>query len=251
VTTSAVAGDAADAHEARELSRAYNESTRLALARLTAEATAVGAHGVVSVRATFGRPAWAQGAIEVRVIGTAVREPDAPGALWLCDLSGQDWWALRRGGWRLVAFVYGHCAWVAVTGPDDRRIVRGAISAEFEHFGDALRQCRQRAAGQMAEMSAAAGGQGIVGVHLQRRLEDVRVVRHHPGRTGVADPREGDEVAEAIPFQWSDNLLVLSATGTAVRAAPAPAATARLRLVVPLTPRRERQVPVTAEATFE
>jgi uncharacterized protein YbjQ (UPF0145 family) len=112
--------------EVSVLSSAYDEATRLAVSRLEQEARAVKAEGVVGVRYSMLRQEWTQGLIEVQVIGTAVRGPQAGGqAPWLSDLSGQEWWALYRAGYEPAGLVWGHCVWFILTDFSDLAILQG------------------------------------------------------------------------------------------------------------------------------
>ena len=86
-------------HELTVLSRAYNESMRLAVTRMQQEATAIGAHGVVGVRFKMIHAGWTRRTLEVQLFGTAIAGPDASQTPWLSDLSGQEWYALHRAGY--------------------------------------------------------------------------------------------------------------------------------------------------------
>jgi uncharacterized protein YbjQ (UPF0145 family) len=59
--------------EVHELSDAYNEATRLAVARMEQEVRELGAFGAVGVRYTVVRHEWADRTIEVQIVGTAAR----------------------------------------------------------------------------------------------------------------------------------------------------------------------------------
>src|SRR5579875_345808 len=86
------------------LSQAMYNARELAMARMEAEADALGADGIVGVRLAVGRYEWGADLAEFIAVGTAVRSDDHAGggdvAQWrnnknqpfTSDLSGQDFW---------------------------------------------------------------------------------------------------------------------------------------------------------------
>jgi uncharacterized protein YbjQ (UPF0145 family) len=188
--------------EVTQLSQAYNEATRLAVTRMAMEAQAVGAHGVVGVRYRLVRHEWADGTVEVQLVGSAVRGPEpAPRQPWLCDLSGQEWWALRRGGYEPASLAYGHCTWFILTQMQDEWTEQSVNNAELRHFSEALTHCRNRASHHLLRCASEAGATGLVGIHIVRRLDEVRL-------TG---PDENPA------YEREHHNLVLSMIGTAIR----------------------------------
>jgi uncharacterized protein YbjQ (UPF0145 family) len=170
--------------ELNGLSFAYTEATRLAVSRMQQEATAIGASGVVAVRYVMARRVWSQKSIEVQVLGTAVTGPDrSHGAPWLSDLSGQEWYALHRAGYDPAGLVYGHCAWLILTTQQDIWTTSSWSNREMSHWSDALRQCRNRANGAVQAMAKELGSVGVMGVHVTRRMEELRFmgseIEHH------------------------------------------------------------------------
>ncbi len=221
------------------LSGAYDEATRLAVSRMQKEAAALGAHGVVGVRFNMVRREWSEKSVEVQILGTAVAGPaqDAPSAPWLSDLSGQEWWALYRAGYSPVGLVYGHSAWFILTTQDDEWDESGGYNTELTHFSMALTQCRNRAAATVVGMARHLGATGIVGVHISRRVEEMRL--------------SGTD--ENPAYEREHHSLLLSLIGTAIRLRPDAPATLRATGNV-LSLRDGRFVPPvvsTAEATFE
>ncbi len=222
--------------EVAQLSRAYNEATRLAVSRMELEAAAARAHGVVGVRYGIIRHEWADRTVEVQLIGTAVRGPGAaPRTPWLCDLSGQEWYALWRAGYEPAALAYGHCTWFILTTMQDEWNEMNPVNVELRHFSLALGQCRTRAAMHLKTIARDSGALGIVGVHVARRLDEVRL--------------SGSD--ENPAYEREHHNLILSMIGTAIRAragaAPRVPAT---RLVLSL---RDGQLEVgstAAEAAF-
>ncbi len=225
--------------EVSELSHAYDEATRLAVRRLELEAQTAGAHGVVGVRYAIARHEWAEHTVEVQVMGTAVRtggpRPKAP---WLSDLSGQQWWALWQVGYQALALVWGHCTWFVLTTQQDEWNEWNPQNVELRHFSAALGQCRNRAAMRMQAMARAAGALGVVGVHLARRLDEVRL-------TGGGDP------ATEAAVEREHHNLSFSAIGTAVGLRPnAPRHIVQTPLVLSLRDGRLGLRGTPAEASF-
>lgn len=191
--------------EVAQLSHAYNEATRLAVSRLEMEAQAAHAHGVVGVRYNLVRHEWADGTVEVQLVGTAVRGPEpAPRTPWLCDLSGQEWYALWRAGYEPAALAYGHCTWFILTTLQDEWNEMNPVNTELAHFSEALGQCRTRASMHLKSMARDCGATGVVGVHIARRLDEVRL--------------SGND--ENPAYEREHHNLVLSMIGTAIRARP-------------------------------
>src|SRR6201981_2972143 len=94
------------------LSKAMYRARELAMSRMRAEATAVGADGIVGVKLTIKRLEWNQHLLEFIAIGTGVvhgkgrkgfRAHD--GGPFTSDLSGQDFWSLLHSGYRPVEMV--------------------------------------------------------------------------------------------------------------------------------------------------
>ena len=220
------------------LSGAYTEATRLAVGRMEQEAQALGAHGVIGVRFDIVRHEWGDKTIEVQLLGTAVAGPDRPsGRPFLSDLSGQEWWALHRAGYDPAGLVYGHCTWFVLTSQSDEWTERSFVNQELDHMSRALSQCRSRANGAVREMARQAGAIGVVGVHLSRRVDEIRL--SGPG--------------ENPAYEREHHNLTMSIIGTAVRLRPDAPRTVRATTNV-LSLRSGKLTPhtvTTAAATFE
>ncbi|HVA88668.1 MAG TPA: heavy metal-binding domain-containing protein [Chloroflexota bacterium] len=187
------------------LSRAYQDATRLAVGRLEQEAQLLGAVGVVGVRFDIVRREWSDKSIEVQLLGTAIGGPDAaPKVPWLSDLSGQEWYALHRAGYDPAGLVYGNCTWFVLTTQSDEWNERSGVNLELTHFSQALTQCRNRASQQIMEMARRMRAVGVVGVHMSRRLEEIRL--YGPGMNPA--------------YEREHHNLTLSVIGTAVRPRP-------------------------------
>lgn len=224
--------------EVAELSGAYMEATRLAVERLRMEAKTIGAHGVVGVRYDLVRHEWADGTVEVQVIGTAVSGPTKPtGGPWLSDLSGQEWWALYRAGYEPVTLAYGHCTWFVLTTQSDIWNEGNPQNVELRHFSQALGQCRTRAAGRMRQMARDTGSIGVVGVHVARRLDEVHLAGAE--QYGVSEETEHHN-------------LTLSLIGTAIRVrSGAPDKVRGTTMILSLRDGRLQPIESESEAAFE
>ncbi|HWE61857.1 MAG TPA: heavy metal-binding domain-containing protein, partial [Chloroflexota bacterium] len=187
--------------EVTVLSQAYNNATRLAVHRMELEATALGAHGVIGVRFDIVRHEWADKTVEVQLLGTAIAGPDKPPPVpWLSDLAGQEWWALYRAGYEPAGLMYGHCVWFVLTTQSDEWTERSFANQELAHMSQALSQARHRALQQIQTDARRAGAVGVAGVHLSRRLDEIRLTG--PGE----DPA----------YEREHHNLTLSIIGTAV-----------------------------------
>jgi uncharacterized protein YbjQ (UPF0145 family) len=223
--------------EVRELSGAYNEATRLAVGRMEQEARLLGAHGVVGVRFAMLRREWSEKLVEVQLVGTAVAGPgSAPQEPLLSDLSGQEWWSLTRAGYEPAGLVWGHCTWFVLTRLRDEWAEQSWYNQELTHFSDALHQCRDRAVRTMQQQAAGRRADGVVGVRMARKLEEIRLT--------------GPGVNPA--YEREHHNLTLSLIGTAIRErAGAPR---RVRGTVHVLSLRDgRLLPAAqpADATFE
>jgi uncharacterized protein YbjQ (UPF0145 family) len=169
------------------LSRAYNESRRLALARLLEEAQLAGADAVVGVRITEGAHDWAAGAVEFVAFGTAVRLPDAlrhPGGPVLTDLSGQDYVKLCNAGVRPVG-VAGRTSvhYVPASWSTQRALGGGGLfgsnwaNQELTDFTQGVYDAREKAVSALVSDARALGGDGVIGVSIREQTRGNRVNR--------------------------------------------------------------------------
>ncbi|MCW3059174.1 MAG: heavy metal-binding protein [Capsulimonas sp.] len=191
--------------EVSVLSTAYNEACRLAVGRMAQELKMIGGHGVVGVRFSLVRHEWADKTIEVQVMGTAVEGPGRPPEQpFMCDLSGQEWYALRRAGYDPVAFVWGHCTWFLLTTQQDEWVHRSWSNVEMTHWSAGLSKARTRAMAHLNKQASAYGANGVAGVKIERRLDEIRL--SGPGE----DPA----------YEREHHNIVISILGTAIRARP-------------------------------
>src|SRR5450755_2898491 len=105
------------------LSQAMYHARELAMSRMEAEASTLGADGIVGVRLDVEMKEFGNDIAEFIAIGTAVKaEPDAGGGgvtnwrnnkdlPFTSDLSGQDFWTLIRAGYAPLGMVMGSCVY--------------------------------------------------------------------------------------------------------------------------------------------
>jgi uncharacterized protein YbjQ (UPF0145 family) len=130
------------------------------------------ADGVVGVRLEVEREGHNA---EFVVMGTAVRRRDGQGARWrdargwpfTCDLSGQDFWALVRGGFRPVGLVMGACVYHIAHMGLGQWLKQTGVNTEQAQFTQGIYDARELAMERMQAESVAAGGEGIVGVRVE------------------------------------------------------------------------------------
>ena len=132
--------------EVTVLSDAYNAATQLAVDRMRQELAHINGHGVVGVRLSLVRHECGRTkTIEVQVIGTRRGRPPArrQKTPWLCDLSGQEWYALppRRLRPRRTRLGTRHLVYPDHPG---RRMGMSASwsNVEMSHWSNALSKAR-------------------------------------------------------------------------------------------------------------
>ena len=172
--------------EIESLSRAYNESRRLALNRLLEETTLVGADAVVGVRIEQGRHDFASGSVEFVAIGTAVRLPPAlrgdDGPV-LTDREGQEFWQLCSAGIRPVGIAahtsvhYVPASWQTARAQGGGMFGGSWNNQELGDFTQGVYDAREKAMTYVTAQAAALGADGIIGVKLDEHASGRRVSR--------------------------------------------------------------------------
>lgn len=153
--------------EMTALTAAMVNARELALGKLVAHAAKVGADGVVGVKLVVDHHGHHA---EFLATGTAVK---ARGGDWrvggqpfTSDLSGQDFWALVRAGYRPHRLVMGACVY---------HVAHQGVGAFFKTIGNnielttyttALYDARELAMARMQAEAAATGATGVVGLRL-------------------------------------------------------------------------------------
>jgi uncharacterized protein YbjQ (UPF0145 family) len=167
----------ATSQELTVVSEAWNTARLRAFARLEQEAALVGADAVVGVRLTIGRHDWAAGAIEYVAVGTAVRVDgaDRAGRPALTDLSGQDYWKLRRAGHPPLGVVGASTVHYVVPGWATQQAQSGFSASwanqELRDFTRGVYDARETALGRMTAEARQHGAVGVVGVSIGNQIE--------------------------------------------------------------------------------
>jgi uncharacterized protein YbjQ (UPF0145 family) len=155
------------------LSKAMYHARELAMTRMRAEATQMGADGIVGVKLTIRRLEWDANLLEFIAIGTGVVHGEGhrgfrahDGGPFTSDLSGQDFWSLLHAGYRPVEMVMGSCVYHVA----HRGLFAGLNSVgrnvELENFTSALYEAREIAIERMQVEASAANAEGVVGVDI-------------------------------------------------------------------------------------
>jgi uncharacterized protein YbjQ (UPF0145 family) len=183
--------------ELAALTHAMTEARELAILRMEAEATALGADGVVGVRLDMFSHAGAGDVMEFVAMGTAVKSTaggswqTAKGRPFTSDLSGQDFWTVVRTGHMPVSLVLGVCVYHIAHQAERQALASVGHNAELPQYTQAFYDGRELSMSRMQGEAAALRADGVVGVRL--------VTSSHI---------------------WGDHAVEFLAAGTAVRAFP-------------------------------
>ena len=164
------------------LTRAMYHARELAMARMEAEATELGADGIVGVRLDINFYEWGNNLAEFIAIGTAVRHREggewrAPGNKpFTSDLSGQDFWTLMQTGRRPLALVMGNCVYHVAHRKAAQAIGNTMRNVELPNFTQAIYTARELAMERMQVEARQVAAQGVVGVQI---TEKNHVWGHH------------------------------------------------------------------------
>jgi len=158
------------------LTAAFQNARQLALGRLRQEAALLGASGVIGVRLEHKEQEWGADLLEFMAIGTAIRESGAAFSTqppFLSDLSGDDFWRLRRGGFRPVGIAVGNCSYYQIPTWSTQNVTQGGWfgtgswqNVELPDYTQALYSARELAMGRMENDAQSVGASGIVGVSV-------------------------------------------------------------------------------------
>jgi uncharacterized protein YbjQ (UPF0145 family) len=146
---------------------------------MEAEASALGADGIVGVRLEVEFKEFGADIAEFIAVGTAVKADTAdpgPGGTWrnnkgkpfTSDLSGQDFWTLVRAGYAPLDMVMGSCVYHVAHQRMGQMLGNAGRNVEIEQFTQALYDARELAMGRMQSEAEALEAEGIVGVQLRQ-----------------------------------------------------------------------------------
>ena len=154
--------------EMERLTQAMQEARALAMGRLLAQSEQHGADGVVGVRLTLDHRGHQA---EFLAIGTAVRARAGSwrvrGKPFTSELSGQDFWALVRAGYRPCGLVMGNCVYHVAHQSLGAWLGRIGNNCEMPNFTQALYDARELAMARMETEARQAGATGVVGMRIQ------------------------------------------------------------------------------------
>ncbi|WP_371681455.1 heavy metal-binding domain-containing protein [Streptomyces sp. NBC_01276] len=165
--------------ELTKLSQAMYHARELAMSRMEAEASALGADGIVGVRLDIEFKEFGSDVAEFIAVGTAVKADGAdpgPAGTWLnnkgrpftSNLSGQDFWTLVRAGYAPVDLVMGSCVYHVAHQRFTQALGSVGRNVEIEPFTQALYDARGLAMGRMKAEGEALDAEGIVAVDLRQ-----------------------------------------------------------------------------------
>lgn len=165
--------------ELTKLSQALYDARERAMARMEAEASALGADGIVGVRLDVEFKEFGSDIAEFIAVGTAVKADGAdpgPGGTWLnnkgrpftSDLSGQDFWTLIRAGYAPLDLVMGSCVYHVAHQRLGQVLGNAGRNVEIEPFTQALYDARELAMSRTQAEGRALEAEGIVAVQLRQ-----------------------------------------------------------------------------------
>jgi len=180
------------------LSQAMYHARELAMTRMEAEASVLGADGIVGVRLDIEFKEFGTDLAEFVAVGTAVKADEAPtpdsgwrnnkGEPFTSDLSGQDFWTLIQAGYAPLGMVMGSCVYHIAHQRFWQSIGNIGQNVEIPQFTEALYDARELAMSRMQAEAEALHAEGIVGVQLL-----------------------------SLPHRWGGHTTEFFAIGTAVR----------------------------------
>lgn len=166
------------------LSHAQWHARQLALSRLQQEARLLGAHGVIGVRLERRAYDWGANLLEFAARGTAVALPNTPVPEhpFVCALSGQEYYALRRGGFSPVGFAFGTCTYYHVASYTTQWATQGGFfgggvmtNMELTDYTQAVYTARHDAVSRLHAEAERVAAEGIVGVVIEKDIRTYEV----------------------------------------------------------------------------
>ncbi len=165
------------------LSHAQYHARLLALSRLQQEARLLGAHGVIGVRLERKSYDWGENLLEFAARGTAVslHNQPVPEHPFVCALSGQDFYALRRGGFTPVGFAFGTCTYYHVASYTTQWVDQsgffggGMMNMELTDYTQAVYTARHAAMTRLSDEAARVNAEGVVGVTIEDYIRTYEV----------------------------------------------------------------------------
>jgi uncharacterized protein YbjQ (UPF0145 family) len=197
----------AGSQELTVLSEAWNEARRLAFGRLSREAELAGAHAVVGLQLRTGSHDWLAGAVEYVAFGTAVQiEGSEPAEPVLTDLSLQEYWQLRRAGYRPAGLFGSSGVFYVVSSWAQQQAQAGWGSwanQELAEFTRGLYDAREVTIGRLSREARAANADGLVGMSLSYNVREVEAGRGGRRDLMVTMHALGTAIVHDQPLQQS------------------------------------------------
>src|SRR5271167_4361329 len=196
------------------LSKAMYHARELAMSRMRAEASAMGADGIVGVKLTIKRLEWDAQLLEFIAIGTGVVHGEGhkgfrahDGGPFTSDLSGQDFWSLLHSGYRPVEMVMGSCVYHVAHRGMMAGLANAGRNVELENFTSAMYEAREIAIERMQQEASAAHAEGVVGldIHEGSHVWKTHVIEFFAIGTAVLPLDQ-----EIAPEKIADPIMVLS-----------------------------------------
>jgi uncharacterized protein YbjQ (UPF0145 family) len=179
----------AASQELTVLSDAWNEARRLAFGRLQREAEAAGAQTVVGLDLRVGAHDWVADAIEYVAVGTAVRvEDELPTDAVLTNLSLQEYWLLRRAGYRPAGLFGATAVFYVVSGWRQQQAQTGWGSwanQELADFTQGVYDAREVTIARLTQQAEQHDAIGLVGLSLAHTIEEREIERQGTHRTDL------------------------------------------------------------------
>jgi uncharacterized protein YbjQ (UPF0145 family) len=156
--------------ELQVLSQAMYHCRELAMARMEAEADALGADGVIGVRIRSLDYPFASDVLEFVAVGTAVKADSggpyrtSAGRPFTSHLSGQDFWTLWQHGFIPRSLVLGTCVYHIAHMTFRQMLSNLGQNAELQTFTQAAYDAREIAMARMQYEGEQVGADGIVGL---------------------------------------------------------------------------------------
>lgn len=186
--------------ELTTISEAQSHARHLAISRLQQEARLLGASGVIGVRLERKSYDWGANLIEFAASGTAVALPGdgpPPKNPFVCALSGQEFYALRRGGFFPVGFAFGTCTFYHVATQSNQWASQSWSNVELTDYSKAVSSTRRTAMNRLSKEAAQVGAEGVVGVTIEKYITS-------------------NEVEDVNDQQRRDLIVEFTALGTAI-----------------------------------
>ena len=189
------------------LSQAMYHARELAMERMTAEAKAMGADGIVGVRLEIKHPEWSEHLLEFMAIGTGIVHAKGHegfrghgGNPFTSSLSGQDFWKLLQAGYRPLEMVMGSCVYHVAHRGFLKTIGAAGQNVEMLEYSAALYDAREIAMERMQKEAARVGAEGVISADLREGshrwqphiIEFFAIgtaVLPLPGEHGIPDPQ--------------------------------------------------------------